>query len=70
MEILRDLYLDYFNDNFTYDEYLELIESEDEITEDYILEIIMQDFIRELNERGFDLNKNISIDDVIESITD
>lgn len=70
MEILRDLYLDYFNDNFTYDEYLELVESEDEITEDYILEIIMQDFIRELNERGFDLNKNISIDDVIESITD
>ena len=70
MEILKDLYLDYFNDNFTYDEYLELVESEDEITEDYILEIIIQDFIRELNERGFDLDKNISIDDVIESITD
>ena len=70
MEILRDLYLDYFNDNFTYDEYLELIESEDEITEDYILEIIMQDFIRELNANGFDLNENISIDEVIESITD
>ena len=70
MEMLRDMYLSYFNDNFSYDEYLELIEGEDEIIEDYILEIIMQDFIRELNALGFDLNENISIDEVIESITD
>ena len=53
MEILRDMYLSYFNDNFSYDEYLDLIEGEDEITEDYILEIIMQDFIKELNAHIF-----------------
>ena len=70
MEILRELYLDYYKDNFTYEEYLELIESEDEIIEDYILEIIMQDFIKELNANGFSLDENISIDEVIESITD
>ena len=70
MEMLRDLYLNYFNDNFTYEEYLELIESEDELTEDYILEIIMQDFIRELNSLGWELNENMNIDDVIEYITD
>ena len=70
MEMLRDMYLDYFNDNFSYKEYLDLIEGEDEITEDYILEIIMQDFIKILNSHGFDLDENMSIDTLIESITD
>ena len=70
MEMLKDLYLSYFNDNFTYEEYLELIESEDELTEDYIFEIIMQDFFRELNSLGWELNENMNIDDVIEYITD
>ena len=70
MEILRDMYLSYFNDNFSYDEYLELIEGEDEIIEDYILEIIMQDFIKELNALGWNLNEAMSIDTLIESITD
>ena len=70
MEILRDMYLSYFNDNFSYDEYLDLIEGEDEITEDYILEIIVQDFIRELNALGWNLNEDMSIDTLIEYITD
>ncbi len=70
MEILRDMYLSYFNDNFSYDEYLDLIEGEDEIIEDYILEIIMQDFIKELNALGWNLNEDMSIDTLIEYITD